>query len=83
MHSSNQPDEEAERLYVAQSDLAGRLAAQTGASDELVTILLAEMQEQGGKEVALPVLAATLTTVIVFFPVTWIHRHRGAPTISE
>jgi len=26
--------------------------------------------EKGGKEVALPVLAATLTTAIVFFPVT-------------
>ncbi len=26
--------------------------------------------EQGGREVALPVLAATLTTVVVFFPVT-------------
>ncbi len=26
--------------------------------------------EKGGKEVALPVLAATLTTIVVFFPVT-------------
>ena len=26
--------------------------------------------EKGGQEVALPVLAATLTTVVVFFPVT-------------
>jgi multidrug efflux pump subunit AcrB len=29
--------------------------------------------ERGGKEVALPVLAATLTTVIVFFPVTFLY----------
>jgi HAE1 family hydrophobic/amphiphilic exporter-1 len=29
--------------------------------------------EKGGKEVALPVLAATLTTVIVFFPVTFLY----------
>ncbi|SEG31501.1 Multidrug efflux pump subunit AcrB [Bryocella elongata] len=28
--------------------------------------------EQGGKEVALPVLAGTLTTVVVFFPVTML-----------
>ncbi len=29
--------------------------------------------ERGGKEVALPVLAATLTTVIVFFPVVFLY----------
>jgi len=29
--------------------------------------------EKGGREVALPVLAATLTTVVVFFPVTFLH----------
>jgi len=29
--------------------------------------------EQGGREVALPVLAATLTTVVVFFPVTLLY----------
>ncbi len=29
--------------------------------------------EKGGKEVALPVLAATLTTVVVFFPVTFLY----------
>jgi multidrug efflux pump subunit AcrB len=29
--------------------------------------------ENGGKEVALPVLAATLTTVVVFFPVTFLY----------
>jgi len=29
--------------------------------------------EQGGKEVALPVLAATLTTVVVFFPVLFLN----------
>jgi len=29
--------------------------------------------EKGGKEVALPVLAATLTTVVVFFPVTMLY----------
>jgi multidrug efflux pump subunit AcrB len=29
--------------------------------------------EQGGKEVALPVLAGTLTTVVVFFPVTMLY----------
>jgi multidrug efflux pump subunit AcrB len=29
--------------------------------------------ERGGKEVALPVLAATLTTVVVFFPVTFLN----------
>ncbi len=29
--------------------------------------------EKGGREVALPVLAATLTTVIVFFPVTMLY----------
>jgi len=28
---------------------------------------------QGGAEVALPVLAATLTTVVVFFPVTFLY----------
>jgi multidrug efflux pump subunit AcrB len=28
---------------------------------------------EGGKEVALPVLAATLTTVVVFFPVTFLY----------
>jgi multidrug efflux pump subunit AcrB len=29
--------------------------------------------ERGGQEVALPVLAATLTTIIVFFPVTFLY----------
>ena len=29
--------------------------------------------EKGGREVAVPVLAATLTTVVVFFPVTFLH----------
>jgi HAE1 family hydrophobic/amphiphilic exporter-1 len=29
--------------------------------------------EKGGREVALPVLAATLTTVVVFFPVTFLY----------
>ncbi len=29
--------------------------------------------EKGGREVALPVLAATITTVIVFFPVTFLY----------
>ena len=29
--------------------------------------------DKGGKEVALPVLAATLTTVVVFFPVTFLY----------
>src|SRR5207342_3710312 len=29
--------------------------------------------EKGGKEVALPVLAATLTTAVVFFPVTFLY----------
>ena len=29
--------------------------------------------EKGGAEVALPVLAATLTTVVVFFPVTFLY----------
>src|SRR5689334_11016718 len=29
--------------------------------------------ENGGREVALPVLAATLTTVVVFFPVTFLY----------
>ena len=29
--------------------------------------------EMGGREVALPVLAATLTTVVVFFPVTFLY----------
>ena len=29
--------------------------------------------EQGGREVALPVLAATLTTIVVFFPVTFLY----------
>src|SRR6202043_1634211 len=29
--------------------------------------------EQGGREVALPVLAATLTTIVVFFPVTLLY----------
>jgi hydrophobic/amphiphilic exporter-1 (mainly G- bacteria), HAE1 family len=29
--------------------------------------------ERGGKEVALPVLAATLTTAVVFFPVTFLY----------
>jgi multidrug efflux pump subunit AcrB len=32
-----------------------------------------EAAEKGGKEVALPVLAATLTTVVVFFPVTFLY----------
>ena len=29
--------------------------------------------ERGGREVALPVLAATLTTIVVFFPVTFLY----------
>src|SRR6185312_4411948 len=29
--------------------------------------------EKGGREVALPVLSATLTTVVVFFPVTLLY----------
>jgi multidrug efflux pump subunit AcrB len=29
--------------------------------------------EKGGREMALPVLAATLTTVVVFFPVTFLY----------
>jgi len=29
--------------------------------------------EQGGREVTLPVLAATLTTIVVFFPVTFLY----------
>jgi len=33
----------------------------------------AEAAEVGGQEVALPVLAATLTTVVVFFPVAFLH----------
>ncbi len=33
----------------------------------------AEAAEAGGSEVALPVLAATLTTAIVFFPVTFLY----------
>src|ERR1043166_1541990 len=32
-----------------------------------------EAAEKGGNEVALPVLAATLTTVVVFFPVTFLY----------
>lgn len=32
-----------------------------------------EAAEKGGREVALPVLAATLTTVVVFFPVTLLY----------
>ena len=32
-----------------------------------------EAAEKGGREVALPVLAATLTTMIVFFPVTFLY----------
>src|SRR5215467_10142847 len=32
-----------------------------------------EAAEQGGREVALPVLSATLTTAIVFFPVTFLY----------
>jgi multidrug efflux pump subunit AcrB len=32
-----------------------------------------EAAEKGGKEVALPVLAGTLTTVVVFFPVTMLY----------
>src|SRR3569833_231164 len=32
-----------------------------------------EAAEKGGQEVALPVLAATLTTVVVFFPVTFLY----------
>jgi len=31
-----------------------------------------EAAERGGKEVAMPVLAATLTTIVVFFPVTFL-----------
>jgi multidrug efflux pump subunit AcrB len=33
----------------------------------------AQAAEKGGREVALPVLAATLTTVVVFFPVTFLY----------
>lgn len=33
----------------------------------------AEAADKGGREVALPVLAATFTTVIVFFPVTFLY----------
>ncbi len=33
----------------------------------------AKAAEKGGREVALPVLAATLTTVVVFFPVTFLY----------
>ena len=33
----------------------------------------AEAAEAGGKEVAMPVLASTLTTAIVFFPVTFLY----------
>jgi multidrug efflux pump subunit AcrB len=33
----------------------------------------AEAAEKGGNEVALPVLAATITTAIVFFPVTFLY----------
>src|ERR1041385_2991064 len=33
----------------------------------------AEAAEVGGREVALPVLAATLTTAVVFFPVTFLY----------
>jgi multidrug efflux pump subunit AcrB len=33
----------------------------------------AEAAERGGREVALPVLASTLTTVVVFFPVTFLY----------
>src|SRR5262252_4077333 len=33
----------------------------------------AEAAEKGGREVALPVLAATLTTVVVFVPVTFLY----------
>jgi multidrug efflux pump subunit AcrB len=33
----------------------------------------ASAAEKGGREVALPVLAATLTTVVVFFPVTFLY----------
>src|SRR5579872_3058139 len=33
----------------------------------------AEAADKGGREVALPVLAATLTTVVVFFPVTFLY----------
>src|SRR5215475_13601756 len=32
-----------------------------------------EAAERGGREVALPVLAATLTTAVVFFPVTFLY----------
>lgn len=32
-----------------------------------------EASERGGQEVALPVLAATLTTAVVFFPVTFLY----------
>ena len=32
-----------------------------------------EAAEKGGREVTLPVLAATLTTVVVFFPVTFLY----------
>jgi multidrug efflux pump subunit AcrB len=33
----------------------------------------ADAAEKGGREVALPVLAATLTTAVVFFPVTFLY----------
>ena len=29
--------------------------------------------EKGGQEVSLPVLASTLTTIVVFFPVTFLY----------
>src|ERR1051326_6266234 len=32
-----------------------------------------EAAHKGGREVAIPVLAATLTTVVVFFPVTFLY----------
>ena len=37
--------------------------------------------EQGGREVALPVLAATLTTVVVFFPVTLLYGVSKYPVL--
>jgi multidrug efflux pump subunit AcrB len=36
-------------------------------------VIPAEAAERGGREVTLPVLAATLTTVVVFFPVTFLY----------
>ena len=38
--------------------------------------------EKGGREVALPVLAATLTTVVVFFPVTFLYGVSQLPVLG-